>query len=187
MPLLPDIGPDDHVAGPDASPGVVTLVHYGDFECPLSGEVHAIVREVREAFPTRVRFVYRHFPLRTHENALAAAVAADEAGRQGAFWPFHDRLFAHPLDLGPGGLVAHAEALGLDGPAVRRALDRPEGGPAVLAQKRDGVRAGVRSTLNLWIDGALYEDDALDEALTAQVIRPLRADTTTRGAGQRPA
>ncbi|HEX8385676.1 MAG TPA: DsbA family protein, partial [Rubricoccaceae bacterium] len=118
--------PDAHVTGPAEGPGVVTLVQYGDFECPFSGEVHAIVREVREAFPDRVRLVFRHFPLRPHENAVAAAVAADEAGRQGTFWPFHDRLFAHPLALTPDDLVGHAEALGLDGGAVRRALAEPE-------------------------------------------------------------
>ena len=184
MPALPEVGPADHVVGPADG---LTLVHYGDFECPLSGEVHTIVREVRDAFPGRVRFAFRPFPLRTHDNALVAAVAAEEAGRQGAFWPFHDRLFAHPLSLGPDALVGHAEALGLDGPAVRRALGQPEGAAAVIAAKRDGVRAGVRSTLNLWIGGVLYEDDALDEALAAHVIRPLRAETKTPDSGGSPA
>ena len=187
MSLDPPVGPSDYAAGPGAAAGVLTLVQHGDFECPLSLDVHAIVREIREAFPDRVRRVYRHFPLRPHPNALAAAVASDEAARQGAFWPFHDRLFAHPLRLSPDDLVGHAEALGLDGTAVREALAAPEGPAPVLAAKRAGVRSGIRSTLNLFIDGVLYEDEALDEALAEHVIRPLRADAKTPGTARHPA
>jgi protein-disulfide isomerase len=154
---------------------VITLVQYGGFECPLSNDVRGIVREVREAFPDHVRVVFRHFPLREHAHAVAAAVAADEAGRQGAFWIYHDRLFEHADDLAHGALVGHAEALGLDAAAVHTALADPGATAAVLATKKAGVRAGVRSSLNLFIDGVLYEDRALDEALAEHVIRPLRA------------
>ena len=173
--LDPPVGPDDHVLGPASAPGMITLVQYGGFECPLSNSVRGIVRDVREAFPERVRVAFRHFPLREHAYAVAAAVAADEAGRQGAFWIYHDRLFEHAHDLAPGALVGHAEALGLDAAAVRAALADPAAATAVLASKRAGVRAGVRSSLNLFVDGTLYEDRALDEALAECVIRPLRA------------
>ena len=173
--LDPAVGPADHVLGPAAGPGVVTLVQYGDFECPLSDDVRAIVRDVREAFPDRVRAVFRHFPLREHAHAVGAAVAADEAGRQGAFWLYHDRLFEHASDLAPDALVGHAEALGLDASAVRAAFADPAATAAVLASKKAGVRSGVRSSLNLFIDGTLYEDRDLDEALAEHVIRPLRA------------
>ena len=172
MPLDPPLGPADHAAGPAGAP--VTLVHYGDFECPYSKDVHDIVAEVREKHPDGVRLVYRHFPLRPHPHALAAAVASEEAARQGGFWPFHDRLYRRQLELRPDQLAAHAEAVGLDGAAVRAAVEAETGQAEVLAQKRAAVRSGVRSTLNLWIDGALYEEDDLEEALVDRVIRPLR-------------
>lgn len=172
MPLHPPLGPADHVRGP--ADAAVTLVQYGDFECPYSKDIHDVVGEVRQSHPGRVRVAFRHFPLRPHPNAVAAAVAAEEAARQGGFWAFHDRLFAHQLQLRPDQLAAHAEAVGLDGAAVRAAVDAETGKADVLSQKRHGVRAGVRSTLNLWIDGELFEDDDLEEALVERVIRPLR-------------
>lgn len=172
MPLDPPLGPDDHVIGPDEA--VVHLVHYGDFECPYSKDVFDIVSEIRERHPGRVRLAFRHFPVRSHPNALGAAVAAEAAGRQGAFWPFHDRLYAHQLQLRPDQLVGHAEALGLDGDAVRAAIDDEDERARVLAQKRAGVRSGVRSTLGLWIDDVWVEEDDLEDALVDRVIRPIQ-------------
>ncbi len=173
MPLDPPLGLDDHVTGPDDA--LVTLLQYGDFECPYSKDVHDIVAEIRQSHPGGVRVAFRHFPLRPHPNALAAAVAAEEVARQGGFWDFYERLFAHQLALRPDQLAAHADALGYDGEAVRRAIEEGRGEAEVLAQKRRGVRAGVRSTLNLWIDGVLFEEDDLEDALVEHVIRPLRA------------
>ncbi len=173
MPLNPPLSDADHVAGPDDA--LVTLVQYGDFECPYSKDVHDIVAEIRQHHPMGVRFVFRHFPLRPHPNALAAAMAAEEAARQGGFWLLHDRMYQHQLALRPAELAAHAEAVGLDGDAVRAAIASGRDQAHVLAQKRAGVRAGVRSTLGLWIDDAWVEEDALEDALVDRVIRPLRA------------
>ena len=173
MPLDPSLGPDDHVTGPEDA--LITLVQYGDFECPYSKDVHDIVAEIRQSHPEGVRFAFRHFPLRPHPHALAAAVASEEAARQGGFWPFHDRLFAHQLQLRPDQLAAHADAVGLDGAAVQAAVEAATGEAEVLAEKRHGVRSGVRSTLNLWIDGELFEEDDLEDALVERVIRPLQA------------
>ena len=173
---LPPITSADHARGPmDAR---IVLVQYGDFECPFAKQVHDIVADVRGRFPEGVRHVFRHFPLRYHANALGAAIAAEavaEASGADAFWAFHDRLYAHPLALGAGKLPEHAEAVGADGKAVRRALKKEARRTEVLAQKRGGVRAGVRSSMNLWIDGALYEDDDLETALVTEVIEPLKA------------
>ena len=172
MPLDPALSAADHLAGPDDA--AVTLVHYGDFECPYSKDVHDLVRDVRERHPGGVRLAFRHFPLRPHPNALAAAVAAEEAGRQGGFWPFHDRLYAHQLRLRPDQLVEHAEAVGLDADAVRAAVEGGQDKDAVLAQKRAAIRAGVRTTLGLWINGEWFEEDGLEQAVIDRVIRPLR-------------
>ena len=178
MALDPPLGPEDHVGGPDDA--LVTLVQYGDFECPFSKDVHDIVADIR-AHHDGVRFAFRHFPLRPHPHALAAAIASEEAARQGGFWLLHDRLFAHQLDLRPDQLAAHAEAVGLDGAAVRAAVDAETGQAEILAEKRAGVRAGVRSTLGLWIDGEWVEGDALEDALVERVIRRLQADEADEG------
>jgi len=173
MLLDPPLGPTDHVIGP--AHAAITLVQYGDLECPYSKDVQSVVQDVRERFPDQIRFVFRHFPLRYHPNALRAAIAAEEAGRQGQFWAYHDRLFDHQLKLRADQLVGHAEALGLDVGAMQGALDNETGKAEILAQKKAGVNAGVGSTLNLWIDGELYEEDELEAALVARVIKPLKA------------
>ena len=174
---LPEITPADHVRGPaDAR---VTLVQYGDFECPFGLQVHQIAREMREAFPDRLRFVFRHFPLRYHPHGLISALAAEAVAREhgeDAFWAYHDRLYANQAALGRVHLPRHAEALAFSREAVHRAVEEEEGRTEVLAQKRGGVRAGVRSTLSLFIDGELFQDDALEDALIEKVIRPLKAE-----------
>ena len=177
MPLDPPLSAADHVRGPDDA--LVTLVQYGDFECPFSKDVHDLVQDIRQHHPGGVRFAFRHFPLRPHPNALFAAMAAEEAARQGGFWNLHDRLFAHQLSLRPAQLAEHAEAVGLDGDAVRGAVESGDDQKAILAQKRKGVKSGVRSTLGLWIDGEWVEEDALEDAVIERVIRPLQA--TERG------
>ena len=169
----------DHIRGPglDAD-AAVSLVQYGDFECPYSKQVHQIVREVMGSHPGRVRFAFRHFPVRYHPHALIAAIAAEAveaAHGADAFWAYHDRLYEHPSALRRDQLPVHAEALGYDRDAVHRALEDEARKTEILAQKRGGVKAGVRSTLNLWIDGELFEEDDLEEALIERVIKPLHA------------
>ncbi|PAP76302.1 DsbA family protein [Rubrivirga marina] len=173
MPLAPPLSDADHARGP--ADALVTLVQYGDFECPFSKDVHDLVQDIRQHHPDGVRFVFRHFPLRPHPNALAAGVAAEEAARQGGFWAFHDRLYEHQLALRPAQLAEHAEAVGLDGDAVRRAIESGDDQAQILRQKRQGVKSGVRSTLGLWIDDEWVEEDALEDAVIARVIRPLQA------------
>ena len=172
MPTLPPLTDADHVAGrPDAP---ITLVHYGDFECPYSKDVHDLVRDIRERHPDGVRLAFRHFPLRPHPNALHAAVASEAAARQDGFWLLHDRMYAHQLRLRPDQLAAHADAVGLDAEAVRAAVASGEGADEVLAQKRAAIRAGVKTTLGLWIDGEWFEEDDLEHAVIDRVIYRLR-------------
>ncbi len=172
MPLDPPLTASDHLAGHDDA--TVTLVQYGDFECPYSKDVHDLVRDLRQNHPDGIRFAFRHFPLRPHPNALAAAMAAEEAARQGGFWLMHDRMFAHQLRLRPDQLAEHAEAVGLDGKAVRAAIASGQDEDKVLGQKRAAIRAGVRTTLGLWIDGEWFEEDALEQAVIDRVVYRLR-------------
>src|SRR5208282_6417161 len=90
---------EDHVQGPEDAE--VTLVEYGDYECPHCGRAHPIVQRVQEHFGKRVRFVFRNFPLsEMHPHAEAAAEAAEFAGAHGKFWQMHDRLFENQVRLG---------------------------------------------------------------------------------------
>ena len=173
---LPRTRSGDHSRGPEDAR--ISLVQYGDFECPWALQVHQIAKEMREAFPEDIRFVFRHFPLRYHPHALVAAIAAEAVAREhgaDAFWAFHDRLYAHPATLSRDALPSHAEALELDADAVRQAIEDEAGKSEILAQKRGGVRAGVRSTLSLFIGGELFQDDAVEPALIERVIEPLKA------------
>src|SRR3712207_2321511 len=90
--LSRSVGPDDHVSGPEDAP--VTLVEYGDFECPHCGRAYPIIEQVRRQMGARLRFVYRHFPLtQAHPHAQHAAETAEVAGEHGQFWAMHDALF----------------------------------------------------------------------------------------------
>ena len=163
MPDFPPITDRDRIRGPEDAE--ITLLQYGDFECPQSRQVHVMVRGLMKAYPEKVKLVFRHFPVRVHPNALAAAETVEAAGAQGAFWAMHDRLFANQLNLSDNELVAHADGIGIDAREVRTALREEVFRTNVLAEKRGGVKAGVRSSLNLVVAGDLYEDDAVLEAI----------------------
>ena len=103
----------DHVLGPATAP--VTLVEYGDYECPFCRAAHASVEQVRQAMGNDLRFVFRHFPLsQIHPHAYQAAEAAEAAGAQGRFWEMHHLLFANQDRLGLRDLIGYAGALDLD-------------------------------------------------------------------------
>ena len=108
------LGARDHVRGLEDAP--VTLVKYGDYECPYCGEVHHVLAELREKAGERVRFVFRHFPLDSvHPRARRAALAAEAAASQGHFWEMHDLLYENQDELGDDeDLVRYAVRLGLD-------------------------------------------------------------------------
>src|SRR5437762_12599119 len=105
--LSPPVSERDHVTGPAAAP--VTLVEYGDYECPYCGAAHPIVKEVRRRLGKELRFAFRHFPLtRIHPHAERAAEAAEAAAAQGRFWQMHDQLYEHQDALEDEDLLVHA-------------------------------------------------------------------------------
>ncbi|MCW3026127.1 MAG: nhaA, partial [Solirubrobacterales bacterium] len=112
--LARDVDPErDHVRGPDDA--LVTLVEYGDFECPYCGQAEGVIRELLASFGDEVRYVWRHLPLNdVHPNAQAAAEASEAAAAQGRFWEMHDTLLGHQGDLLPNDLEDYAQQLGLD-------------------------------------------------------------------------
>ena len=153
--LTPPVGELDHADG--AAGARVTLVEYGDYECPSCGEAFATIQEVRRAFGPNLRFVFRHFPLRSsHPHALAAAKAAEAAGAQGKFWAMHERLFQHQTQLAEADLLKHARKLGLDLERFQRDMASRTAELRIREDLAGGARSGVNGTPTLFIDGERY-------------------------------
>jgi protein-disulfide isomerase len=154
--LAVPVNPTDHHLGTAQAP--VTLVEYGDFECPNCKQAAPAVKLLLERFPGRVRLVWRHFPLEeVHPHALQAALAAEAAAAQGKFWPMHDLLFENQRHLKPPQLRGYAQRLELD-------LARYDGDMAdtvYLQRVRediDGARAsGARSTPTFFMNGIIHD------------------------------
>jgi protein-disulfide isomerase len=160
---IPPVDPArDHIRGvPD---GRVTLVEYGDFQCPYCGDAYPVVLALLREL-SWLRFVFRHMPLPDlHPRAPAAAEAAEAAGAQGHFWAMHDRLFEHQHELGDDDLREHAAALGLDVERFDRELRDGVHRARVEEDFRGGAAAGVPSTPRFFIDGEIYlgSPDELD-------------------------
>lgn len=152
------VGPDDHVVGdPQAA---VTLVEYGDFECPYCGTAYPMLKEVQRRMGKSLRFVFRNFPLaEMHPHALAAAEAAEAAGAQGKFWQMHDTLYEHQEALGLTHLVAYAKKLGLDVARFSKDLEAHTFRERVEEEFRGGIRSGVNGTPTLFVNGTRYDGD----------------------------
>jgi protein-disulfide isomerase len=168
--LAAPVGEDDHSQGPAGAP--VTLVEYGDFECPHCGRAYPIVKAVQRRLGKRLRFVFRHFPLaEIHMHAQHAAEAAEAAGAQGRFWEMHDRLFERQFALEDEQLVEYALELGLDAPRVVRELEAHTYKPQVRDDFMSGVRSGVNGTPTFFINGVRYDDPWDEEPLAAALER----------------
>jgi formate-nitrite transporter family protein len=168
--LRPPVGEADHVSGPDDAP--VTLVEYGDFECPHCGRAYPIVESVRRQLGNRLRFVYRHFPLtEIHPHAHHAAEAAESAGAQGKFWEMHHALFEHQDALDDPSLVRHAGELGLDSARVARDLESGMYRDRVRDDFRSGVRSGANGTPTFFVNGERYDGPWFEEAAFLRDLR----------------
>ncbi len=120
--LTPPAGKRDHAQGPEDAP--VTLVEYGDFECPYCAAAYLIVKKIQEAMGDQLRFVFRHFPLtQIHPHAEGAAEASEAAAAQGRFWEMHDLLYENQRALDQMHLLGYAGELGLDTQRFVRELE----------------------------------------------------------------
>jgi protein-disulfide isomerase len=157
----------DHIQGPvDAS---VTLLEYGDYECPYCGAAYPIVKEVQDRMGDQVRFVFRNFPITTsHPHAEQAAEAAEAAGSQGRFWEMHDTLYENQRRLGDADLRSYAARLGLDLESFERDVAEHVHAPRVREDFMSGVRSGVNGTPTFYINGVRHDDSyELETLLTA--------------------
>jgi protein-disulfide isomerase len=149
--LTDDVRPTDHSRGPEHAP--VTIVEYGDFECPNCKQAVPAVEIVLNRFEEQVRFAYRHFPLTdVHPHAFAAAEAAECAGAQGKFWEMHAKLFEHQAHLDRKHLLRYADELGLDMALFTSEIDDEVYRQRVLEHLESGQRSGVRGTPGFFVN-----------------------------------
>jgi protein-disulfide isomerase len=164
----------DHIRGPQEAS--VTLVEYGDFECPYCGEAEPVIRGLLAEFGTELRFVFRHLPLvDVHEHAQLAAEAAEAARAQGRFWDMHDLLFAHQDALDPDDLYGYAAELGLDLERFSEELRTRKHAPKVASDVGSADESGVTGTPTFFVNGRRHLGAYDHETLTRAVEREARA------------
>jgi protein-disulfide isomerase len=168
--LTPPVSDRDHINGPDDAP--VTLVEYGDYECPYCGMAYPVVKSAQRALGDQLRFVFRNFPLaEAHPHARIAAQAAEAAGAQGKFWEMHDMLFEHQKALETEELASYADSLGLDSVRFLRELQAGVHEKRVREDFRSGVRSGVNGTPTFFVNGSRYDGDWANANEFIEVLR----------------
>jgi Na+/H+ antiporter NhaA len=166
--LSDDVDPErDHIRGPDDAP--VTLVEYGDFECPYCGQAESVIRELVSSFGDDIRYVWRNLPLNdVHTNAQLAAEAAEAAAAQGKFWEMYDKLLAHQNELDPKDIGRYAREVGLDTDRFFDEMRRHEYAPRVAEDVATADTSGVSGTPTFFINGrrhyGAYDIDTLTTA-----------------------
>ena len=173
--LAVPVGAADHVLGGAHAP--VTIVEYGDFECPNCRQAAPAVKLILEHFPGKVRLVWRHFPLEgVHPHALNAALAAEAAGAQGRFWPMHDVLFENQAHLKTNHLRGYARRLELDAARFEADMEGQVYLQRVREQAESGEKSGARGTPTFFVNGSIQDVSfglqALRERVAKLIDRP---------------
>src|SRR5215831_2309869 len=164
--LTPPVTERDHSAGDPHAP--VSLVEYGDYQCPYCGAAHPIVKRLQRDLGKRLRFVFRNFPLtQAHPYALVAAEAAEAAALQGKFWQMHDYIFEHQEELDPDALPDWAQQIGLDLKEFGHAIKQGKIAERIKEDRMSGIRSGVNGTPCFFINDSRYDGDTDYEPLKA--------------------
>jgi protein-disulfide isomerase len=167
MPVTDD---RDHIQGPAGA--AVTLVEYGDYECPYCGAAYPIIKEVQARMGARLRFVFRNFPITTsHPHAEQAAEAAEAAAAQDRFWEMHDLLYENQERLRADDLRAYAEKLELDVEAFGKELAEHVHVARVHEDFMSGVRSGVNGTPTFYANGVRHDGSYDLETLLSALER----------------
>lgn len=166
---------EDHIQGDKNAP--LTLVEYGDYECPYCGAAYPIVKRIQKHFGKRLKFVFRNFPLaESHPYAEIAATAAEFAAKHNKFWEMHDILYEHQDALDLPDLLSYAESLGLPASELQQAIENGTFADKIKKDFMGGVRSGVNGTPGFFINGNFYngsfEYDDLVAALEKSTVRP---------------
>ena len=147
----------DHIRGSIDAP--ISIVEYGDYECPYTGMAYPIVKEILKHFNTKVYFVFRNFPLiEIHPHAQHAAEAAEVAASQDKFWQMHDYLFEHQIALDDNHLLQYAGKLRLDINKFKKEVSEHTYAPLIEESLKSGIDSGVKGTPTFFVNGEHYED-----------------------------
>ena len=156
----------DHAQGAPDAP--VTLVEYGDYECPYCGRAYPVIKRLQKTMGDRLRFVFRNFPLNTiHAHASQAAQAAEAAAAQGKFWEMHDVLYEHQATLAEHDLREFALKIGLEIYKFNADLGAERYAPRVREDFQSGIRSGVNGTPTFFINGLRYDGEKDYKSLLA--------------------
>ncbi len=168
--LKPAVNPGDHHLG--SINAAITLVEYGDFECPHCGLAHPFIKRLLKEKGRELNFVFRNFPLREiHPHAYISAVAAEAAGKQGKFWEMHDLIFENQDRLSADFLLSLAEALGLDPEQFSKDSNSEEVQGKIEMDFESGIRSGVNGTPTFFINGSpVFTYDETYESLLDAVL-----------------
>jgi protein-disulfide isomerase len=157
--------------GPDAA---ITLLEYGDYQCPSCTQVLPLVKKLRKHFGGKLQFVFRNFPLEQHEFAEAAAETAEFAAEHGKFWEMHDLLYKRQREFSEDLFPELAEELGLDAAELSKALETGKYAAKVEAEMAGGEKAGVHATPTFYINGEQVEDAYDYESIVAAIDEKLK-------------
>ena len=147
--------PGASIKGPRNAP--VTIVEFSDFQCPFCANAQGVLAQVLEAYPNKVKLVFRHFPLARHSQAKLAAEAAECAAQQGKFWEYHDQLFANASELGRTRLHSLAQTVGLEPQGFSTCLEAGTSAARIAEDLAAGREAGVTGTPTFFINGRMVE------------------------------
>lgn len=165
--LTPPVNKDDHIQGP--ANAAVTVVEYGDYECPYCGEVVPWIQTIQRQMGDRMRFVFRNLPLPQHPYAEVAAEAAEAAAAQGKFWQMHDLLYQHQQALEPEHLAQYAQQIGLNVDEFVQALRNHAGHARIERDAQSGMESGVQGTPTFFINGSQYQGPLSEQAIAQAV------------------
>lgn len=170
--LATPLGEHDHAQGAGDAP--VTLVEYGDYQCPYCGTAHSIVKRVQKELGKQLRFVFRNFPLKeAHPHALHAAIAAEAVAAHGevAFWKMHDALYEHQDALADDELTTYAKTLGVPAAEITSAFAGGSAADKVRSDFRGGIRSGVNGTPTFFINGDRFDGNWADVGAFVAALR----------------
>lgn len=169
------VRPEDHSQG--SATASVTLVEYGDYQCPYCGAAYPLIKQLQRQFAKDLRFVFRNFPLtQAHPLAHMAAELAEAAALQGKFWQMHDWIYENQPEWSQAGaeaLLGGVAVVGLDTAALEHALKQPQIAQRVKADFNGGVRSGVNGTPGFFVNGRQFQGNpqALAHAIERAIGR----------------
>ena len=179
-PLRTEIATTGHPSKGPAN-AVVTIVEFADFECPFCGGLHPTLKQVERAYPDKVRFVFRQFPLvNSHPNAQKAAEASLCANEQQRFWEFHDSMYGNQSELGVAALKQRAVTLRMNAAAFNMCLDSGKHAETIRKDQEESRKAGVSSTPTTFINGRLLAGNQPYAVIREIVEDELRRNTAAK-------